>query len=237
MTYARGMLDKRNQDPGHKGSEDPVAQVFGYAKGHKEGESRIGLLSFRDADILACPVPTMGGPRWITTPSRLEAAGHKPIKPLTDPTRVRARGLTDTRINLGWLLLEVEKSEDFGLPAGLAEVPGMKHVESNLVLVHDDLFPSLVNANLETRTSVSIDFETGAAAESLLFTYEATPRGTLFRGGIDFDLARAKHHGVGIDTTQQLLRDALGLACRLGLGGMTTRGFGRMQEHLMEDAR
>jgi CRISPR-associated protein Cmr4 len=59
------------------------------------------------------------------------------------------------------------------------------HIKERLVVVHDNIFPAIVNSNLETRTSVSIDFETGAAAEGRLFTYEATPRGTLFRGQVD----------------------------------------------------
>jgi CRISPR-associated protein Cmr4 len=89
-----------------------------------------------------------------------------------------------------------------------------------------DLFPSLVNANLETRTSVSIDFETGAGADGLLFTYEAAPRGTLYRGAVGFDDDRFPDLYAG---ALGLVINALELACRLGLGAMTTRGFGRMQ--------
>jgi CRISPR-associated protein Cmr4 len=98
-------------------------------------------------------------------------------------------------------------------------------------VVHDNLFPAIVNSNLETRTSVSIDFETGAAAEGALFTYEATPRGTLFRGQVDVDDGRFPELATA---AMPLLEKALALACTLGLGGMTTRGFGRMQFALVK---
>ena len=99
------------------------------------------------------------------------------------------------------------------------------------MVVHDNLFPAIVNSNLETRTSVSIDFETGAAADGALFTYEATPRGTLFRGQVDLDDGRFPELA---PTALPLLEKALGLACTLGLGAMTTRGFGRMQFALVK---
>jgi CRISPR-associated protein Cmr4 len=40
-------------------------------------------------------------------------------------------------------------------------------------------FGTLVNDNMEVRTLVSIDPETGAAKDTALFTYEAIPRGAL----------------------------------------------------------
>ncbi len=188
MAYADATQEGQNKPRPHEGGDDPVARIFGYAEGAEKGQSRIGAVAFHDADILAFPVPTMAGPRWVTTPERLEAAGCVDVPPLADPTRVLAqRGVnTPQRLNLGWLLLDAEGAE-LPFPAALVEQPGMKHVHNNLVLAHADIFPSLVNANLETRTSVSIDFATGAAAENLLFTYEATPRGTLYRGLVSFD--------------------------------------------------
>ena len=70
MDYARATIDKVNKKHPHAGHEDPVARVFGYAEGDAGRQSRIGAVSFRDAEILAFPVPTMLGPRWVTT-SRL----------------------------------------------------------------------------------------------------------------------------------------------------------------------
>lgn len=230
MAYAHDTLHNQNKKRPHSGKDDPVAKVFGYAEGDQDGESRIGLVSFRDAEILAFPVPTMAGPRWITTKSLLEAAGCSNVPTLNNPDRViiQSVGTPPPRLNLGWILLDATPNT-IPFPTFLNNKPGMNHVSANLVLVHDDLFPSLVNANLETRTSVSIDFETGAGAEGLLFTYEAAPRGTLYRGQVDFDDQRFL---TGYTGALNLVKAGLTLACQLGLGAMTTRGFGRMQPML-----
>ncbi len=231
IQYANHTLRKKGHEKRpHDGANDSVARVFGYAEGDDEGQSRIGLVSFRDAEILAFPVPTMTGPRWITTPALLEAAGCNNVPTINGPTRVviQSVGNPPARLNLGWILLDANP-QTIPFPTFLDKQPGMAHVRANLALVHDSLFPSLVNANLETRTSVSIDFETGAGAEGLLFTYEAAPRGTLYRGQVDFDDQRfAAQYADAFKRVQQ----GLTLACQLGLGAMTTRGFGRMQPML-----
>lgn len=232
MQYARDTLRNQNKQRPHPGANDPVARVFGYAEGDGDDKSRIGLVSFRDAEILAFPVPTMAGPRWITTPALLEAAGCANIPPINDPTKIviQSVGTPPPRLNLGWILLDANPKL-IPFPEFLKGQPGMNHVRTNLALVHDSLFPSLVNANLETRTSVSIDFETGAGADGLLFTYEAAPRGTLYRGQVDFDDQRFSDLYAG---SLALVQKGLALACQLGLGAMTTRGFGRMQPMLAE---
>lgn len=231
MQYANHTLRKKGyeQRP-HDGATDSVARVFGYAEGDEKGQSRIGLVSFRDAEILAFPVPTMAGPRWITTPALLEAAGCANVPPLTTPEKIviQSGGTPPPRINLGWILLDANP-KPIPFPEFLKGQPSMDHIRANLALVHDSLFPSLVNANLETRTSVSIDFETGAGADKLLFTYEAAPRGTLYRGQVDFDDQRFADLYTG---SLALVQKGLTLACQLGLGAMTTRGFGRMQPML-----
>ena len=177
--YARHTLDSGNRlrTDHQRGAEDPVAKIFGYAEGDPEGTSRIGLLSVRDAEIFAYPVPTMMGPRWVTTPFLLERAGclvEKDLHPVSEET-VFVQNLTGSaeRLNLGWLLLNAQR-RDIPFPA-FTHQPMLDFIKDNLVLVHDNLFPALVNSNLETRTSVSIDFESGAGADGLLFTYEATP--------------------------------------------------------------
>lgn len=231
--YARATLDeqiqKRTGKRPHAGHEDPVAKIFGYAEGDEEGRSRIGLVSFRDAEIFAFPAPTMLGPRWVTTPFLLERAGC-PVDPKIRPASedklfIQGSGGPGQRLNLGWLLLDAEPA-GLPFPQALLNKPGLDFVKDHLILVHENLFPALVNANLETRTSVSIDFETGAGVDGALFTFEAVPRGTLYRGQVDFDDLRFPdlyHKG------QTLVKHGLDLACALGLGAMTTRGFGRMQ--------
>jgi len=233
--YARHTLDKGNLErKDHKrGSEDPVAKIFGYAEGDPEGSSRIGLLSVRDAEILAYPVPTMMGPRWVTTPFLLERAGctvGADIRPDSEEIIfVQDRSGSVDRLNLGWLLLSATKKT---LPfPSFKNQPALDFVKDNLIIVHDNLFPALVNSNLETRTSVSIDFASGAGADGLLFTYEATPRGTVFLGQLDFDNQRFPDL---YEYAFERVDKALQLASALGYGGMTTRGFGRMNALLKE---
>ncbi len=108
----------------------------------------------------------------------------------------------------------------------------------DIIIVPKDLFSHIVNSNLEVRTSVSIDPITGAAKEGALFTSEAIPRGTIFYGNIRiFD----KSVFEGIDTERKLkplpnqdqlsnaLKDSRHYYESLGIGGMTTRGFGRLK--------
>ena len=232
MTYARATIDEKNKKHPHKGCDDPIASIFGYAEGDSEGASRIGVVSFRDAEILAFPVPTMLGPRWVTTAHLLDRAGcaNVPRPSSEEQVIVQAGSASPKRLNLGWLLLPAEAKE-IPFPDLAKGLPVFGHIKDRLVIVHDNIFPAIVNSNLETRTSVSIDFETGAAADGALFTYEATPRGTLFRGQVDLDDGRFPELA---PAALPLLEKALGLACTLGLGGMTTRGFGRMQFALIK---
>ncbi|RMD68645.1 MAG: type III-B CRISPR module RAMP protein Cmr4, partial [Gammaproteobacteria bacterium] len=75
------------------------------------------------------------------------------------------------------------------------------------------------------------DFETGAAAEGLLYTYEATPRGTLFAGQVDIDDERFPKLA---QEARQRVESGLALACAVGIGAMVTRGFGRMDFALIK---
>ena len=55
-----------------------------------------------------------------------------------------------------------------------------QEIKSKVCIVSADVFHHIVNSNLETRTSVSINPITGAAESGALFTFEALPRGTVF---------------------------------------------------------
>ncbi|MFN3743006.1 MAG: RAMP superfamily CRISPR-associated protein, partial [Anaerolineales bacterium] len=124
-----------------------------------------------------------------------------------------------------------------------------------LVLVSDKLFSQIVNSNLEVRTSVSIDPKTGAAAEGALFTYEALPRATwLWFDVVEDDYRKdnqkpwpvkkkflrkgadgkgGENAGEDLGETWERPFDVvcagLKLAEYLGIGGMGTRGFGRIK--------
>jgi CRISPR-associated protein Cmr4 len=114
-------------------------------------------------------------------------------------------------------------------------------IRDRAVLLSEGLFAWVVAANLETRTSISIDPETGAAEEGALFTFEAVPRATVFRfeavfqDGRTFRIGneslRKEKGGDSVDApwVRDNVEKGLGLLESLGVGGMTTRGMGRLR--------
>jgi len=119
-----------------------------------------------------------------------------------------------------------------------------------LVIVSDSLFPRIVNDNLEVRTSVAIDPATGAAEDGALFTYEAIPRATIIwfevvynkpeyfhikvpaSNGtdlIDKEIKHEKENGNGWTWIMDNVEKGLSLIEHLGIGGMGTRGMGRVR--------
>jgi CRISPR-associated protein Cmr4 len=244
---------------GHCG--DPkckVCMAFGFARGTKG--SLQGMVMVGDARVLLFPVNTMQGPLWITCPAVLRDlamdAGGSPCITRNDDTTVptaKEKVVTNQvslpgangsngHINLGWLLLEVERSavpiklaNDHGLTCANGNaLPALDDIIARSVLVHDAIFSQLVNANLEVRTSVSIDPHTGAAADAALFTYEALPRATVLWFGLTiqnpthFKAAGAKIN-VGQPAIKELVETAMDYLPMLGAGGMGTRGMGRLQ--------
>ncbi|RLC94147.1 MAG: hypothetical protein DRI77_11200, partial [Chloroflexi bacterium] len=125
-----------------------------------------------------------------------------------------------------------------GLPADLVRIG------ERLVLVPDHLFGLVVDSNLEVRTSVSIDPATGAAEDKALFTFEALPRGTVLRFPVVYhnprhyvfptrDGDKTGPKPFPADRTpawvQGNVEKGLRLMEYLGVGGMNTRGFGRLR--------
>ncbi len=208
-----------------------INDVFGTA----EDQGKQGMLRFYDAEIVLFPVSSHLGTVWVSTAERLTAwldnassGGETLFIPdgVQDENKVFAlRGLDAAKpVHLGWLLLETEgvqgASTAIRLPTALAFV-------KRLVLVSDKLFYHLVNDHLEVRTSVGIDDVTGAAQTGALFTYEAIPRGTV----IGFEVAIDSRRG-GTTTEGQaskLLGKSFATLKLLGVGGMGTRGFGRIE--------
>ena len=92
------------------------------------------------------------------------------------------------------------------------------------MIVSDKLFSHIVNDNLEVRTSVKIDPQTGAASDKALFTYEAIPRGTV----IGFEIATdSRQNDTG--NIDSLIESTFPYLKLLGIGGLGTRGFGRVE--------
>ncbi|HED04510.1 MAG TPA: type III-B CRISPR module RAMP protein Cmr4 [Candidatus Fraserbacteria bacterium] len=129
-------------------------------------------------------------------------------------------------------------------------------IQDQLVLVTDKVFTQVVNSNLEVRTSVAIDPTTGAAQEGALFTYEAIPRATwLVMDVVEDDYrwerdqegkpklengklktafpvtkeSKIRKKPLNWDDPLKVVRAGLKLIEVLGVGGMGTRGFGRVR--------
>jgi CRISPR-associated protein Cmr4 len=161
-------------------------------------------------------------------------------------------------LNLGWLMLGAGPQVIVEAPEKWRNEKRWQAIQDRIVLVRENLFGQVVNSNLEVRTSVSIDPERGAAEEGALFTYEALPRATFLLNEVVLDDYREVFPGadrllqyvadnkMGEDKRQELNKryeqiKALGwksaldvvqaglcLAEWLGVGGMGTRGFGRV---------
>jgi len=234
----------------HCGEVDPACPVcvtYGFSKG--SGYSMQGLAMFFDAQLVLFPVATIAGPVWVTSPLALEGCGGEStfqapedgFYPLGDDLQ------TKERINLGWLFLS-RKPGRGSLPsqAEWSNVPDT--IRRHALLVSDQLFSHIVNSNLEVRTSVSIDPETGAADDGALFTYEAIPRASVLRFEITCSSAaslqisgkRVKtEDGKDVDPDWAFAQVEKGLHLfeHLGIGGMNTRGMGRLRVLGLEEAQ
>lgn len=208
----------QTKDQGHCGDKMcPICSTFGHA-------SFAGLAAFSDAQVLLFPVPTREGPVWVTSP---EALGFIGMVAKAEENAVHRE--MDHAINLGWLLLQRKEwpnAEDarkelkkFGIP---------EHALGSLALVSDKIFGHVVNSNLEVRTSVAINPATGAAEDGALFTYEALPRATVLAW--DVTCRDPRHFGRALEENpHSTVEKAHPLLEALGIGGMGSRGMGRLR--------
>jgi len=244
----------------------PVCYTFGYIVSGKQNESSqstsnepskagsySGVVSISDARLLLFPVASMHGPVWVTTRQLLDEAGFTLNGAEGEPAKEQVwyTGEGKDKLNLGWLLLPVEKlalkitpkiNEDQATPneestppkaSKISEDQRWKAISNRIVIVPTNLFAAIVNSNLEVRTSVSIDPQRGAADDGKLFTYEALPRATFlsfdvivddYRGSFDkTDKTKKPEWTKALDVVDAGLK----LIEWLGIGGMGTRGFGR----------
>jgi len=246
----------QNQDEVQDPDQNPICYTFGYIKkstsknGEEETQAYSGVVSIFDAHILLFPVYSMVGPVWVSTSARLNEAGFKvKVPPELDKLDSGNVYLTWDRtnpLNLGWLMVGVINGKaTVEPPEQWKEEKRWKAVRNRLVLVQEALFSQIVNSQLEVRTSVAINPERGAAEEKALFTYEALPRATFLTMEVVLDDYRDgtnNRRPFPKDKTSKggqlpngnwegpldVVKAGLHMIEWLGVGGMGTRGFGRM---------
>lgn len=251
MRYGSPQCAGSGQTKGNKGGhchdpKCPICYTFGYLKGQDGGQS--GTVNIGDARLLVFPVYSLAGPVWVVCPSVLSCL-EKEVKEADPGNQVRLPvALSEHRhLNLGWLMLETSP-DSFTWPSKINGLP--EDIKNRTALVSDKLFSQIVNSNLEVRTSVSINPETGAADDGALFTYEAIPRAAvLWLEVIEDDFRRNPEKpdtfpawpikqgkkgtnfadGEEWNSPLTVLQSGLKLAEHLGVGGMGTRGFGRVR--------
>ena len=225
--------DKKKEEK-QKFRDVDIESVFGSKPGENKTEK--GILQFYDGQIILFPVSSIQGTVWITTKELLgywfgeiKDKNGENIK-IPDEIGNEAYAIkgidTNKPLNLGWLLLEVENVEngkEILLPLE------MDKWAKRIVVVSDKLFSHIVNDNLEIRTSVRINPETGTAAEGALFAYEAIPRGAVLGFEIGVDNALAKQKDIDTDVVDKIISAVSPYLRNLGIGGMGTRGFGRLE--------
>jgi len=221
---------------GHCGGADcPVCTVFGFAS--NKGGGFAGLAAFSDAHLLFFPVATGKGPLWLTAPAALRQVKGLHVEDVEED-KIFVGGGQNGKLAVGWLHLPAEKwgdqPEDFDDTLQSLSIPG--HIRGKSALVSDKLFTHIVNSNLETRTSVSIDPATGAAQDGALFTYEALPRGSVLLWDITCrNPAHFKIGGADVKAVENLgavhgvAKTGFPYLEALGIGGMASRGLGRLR--------
>ncbi len=236
----QGQEDAQRNKAGHCGRHTcPVCVAFGFARDRSGFQ---GLAQFADVRLLFFPVHSLAGPVWVTCPAVLQDAG---LTVNSEPAGNQIRlgtGLAaaNNRLNLGWLMLQAEETS-FQIQS--ANLPVPDEILQRSVLVPNKLFAQIVNDNLEVRTSVSINPETGAAEDGALFTYEAIPRSTVFWFPITYlapqfftingQTPSPQENGQPT-TVQTVVEKGLTQFEHLGIGGMNTRGMGRLKIFLPE---
>ncbi len=244
-----GKPEAAGQHKRFKGEKEkcPIIYTFGTAAEAAGGQA--GKVSIGDARMLFFPVSSIAGPVWVSTREIFEEAGFK-VKTnstaATDNMAISNLTWNKENINLGWLMLKHDSGLNITPPSEIKDKKEWKAIENRIVIISQKLFPQVVNSNLDVRTSVAINPETGAAEDKALFTYEAMPRATW----LWFDVVEDDYRNKFQETSKQFkdgvenAGDPLGetwnkphdvviaglkLIEYLGVGGMCTRGFGRMK--------
>ncbi|HWQ37099.1 MAG TPA: RAMP superfamily CRISPR-associated protein [Burkholderiales bacterium] len=234
----QGQPDRQGQG-GHCGQADcPICVTFGFARG--QGGGFAGLASFTDAHVLLFPVATREGPVWVTSPGALRIVGID--CKIDDEKKIYRKNGQGASLNLGWLLLPVEQLSISDLEPRLRDLRIPDEIRNRAAVLSDKLFGHVVNSNLEVRTSVAIDPSTGAAEEGALFSFEALPRTTVLvwevicrnpqhfkPGGQAISAQLGGKRLADADSVFEVVKTAHPYLEHLGIGGMGTRGMGRLK--------
>jgi len=241
-----GKPEAAGQHKNFKGNktECPIIYTFGTASESNEGHA--GTISIGDARILFFPVHSMAGPVWVSTKEMLtEASFTVNNGDVKDEQISTSLDWKKQNLNLGWLLLEAKKGLEVVVPPELSTKPEWNAINKRIVIASQKLFSQVINSNLEVRTSVAINPETGAAEDGALFTYEAMPRAAwLICDVVENDYRNSfpttnnqfktnENNGEPLGETWNRPLDVVKTGFKLfeflGVGGMGTRGFGRMK--------
>lgn len=233
----------QSQEKIDKPAQNPVCYTFGYLKGKQVSS---GVVNVFDAHLLLFPVHSLVGPVWVSTAERLQDAGVS-VTGLPNPwpeDQVLTTWSYVGRLNLGWLLLRAAGQVQVQPPKAW-QGQTWQAAANRIVLVHDALFSHIVNSNLEVRTSVAINPFTGAAEDTALFTYEAIPRAAFLTVEVVLDDYNAgkDDRPFPVEKTHQssplpgekwegpldVVAAGLRMMEYLSVGGMGTRGFGRIK--------
>jgi len=217
----------------------PVCTVFGFAKGIGSSGGFAGLAAFSDMHVLLFPVASQLGPQWITCPMalrQLQGDNSQYNNGFSNENAIYRKEKVQA-LNLGWLYLPGETDEKWDdKTAGLNRFDIPAYIINHLGVVSDKLFTHIVNSNLEVRTSVAINPATGAAEEGALFTYEALPRSTVLvweltcRNPKHFKINQEDVSAVvSPEQVRAVVTDAHFYLEHLGIGGMGSRGMGRLR--------
>jgi len=221
--------DKTDKDgyTGHCG-HCIVCKSFGYSKKDKSWQ---GMLFFSDLNILFFPLYTRLGVKWISSERILKEILNIEIL-IKGIDKTKTYNGDEKTLNLGWINLNVDGKHNI-TEKQLEKIKfdNFELKPEDIIIVLDTIISQIINSNLEVRTSVSIDPITGAAKEGALFTSEAIPRATIFYGELRLFNRRFsdKEDLPAPNDIWQALEDTRHYYETLGIGGMTTRGFGRMK--------
>ena len=215
------------------------------------------LFRVSDAEILWMPCMTLKGPKLITTVNRfcrvfgtVDFPEFAEDELLTHEDNLfndgRLRGGKDNEcdwLNLRNLKITANRQSwqrHSDLQRAIADKLPPQWQENKtaglLVFLAEEVFSHLLSKNVEIRTSVAIDPVTGAGADGALFTYESLPRGTtLYFEVAVCHLCAAPYQPplaggltqTGSDGVWEVLAKARPYFRWVGIGGMTSRGFGK----------